>query len=60
MIRIIGLENIKLKEKRVIKPWWVFIYSSEDLYNWKDEGIALKIHDDIKSRLQKAVWNDQK
>jgi hypothetical protein len=26
----------------------VHVYSSEDLYNWKDEGIALKIHDDIK------------
>jgi hypothetical protein len=32
----------------------VHVYSSEDLYNWKDEGIALKIHDDIKSRLQKG------
>jgi hypothetical protein len=32
----------------------VHVYSSEDLYNLKDEGIALKIHDEIKSRLQKG------
>jgi hypothetical protein len=32
----------------------VHVYSSNDLYNWKDEGIALKMHDDPKSRLQKG------
>ncbi|HAH56249.1 MAG TPA: beta-glucanase [Flavobacterium sp.] len=29
------------------------VYSSKDLYNWKDEGIALKVIEDEKSMLQK-------
>jgi len=32
----------------------VHCYSSKDLYNWKDEGIALKITDDTTSLLQKG------
>ena len=31
----------------------VHVYSSKDLYNWKDEGIALKMLDDTTSMLQK-------
>ena len=27
----------------------VHVYSSRDLYNWKDEGIALAVCDDLKS-----------
>lgn len=32
----------------------VHVYSSKDLYNWKDEGIALKMLDDESSMLQKG------
>jgi len=32
----------------------VHVYSSIDLYNWQDEGIALKMHDDENSMLQKG------
>lgn len=32
----------------------VHCYSSKDLYNWKDEGIALKMSDDTTSLLQKG------
>ena len=32
----------------------VHCYSSKDLYNWKDEGIALRITDDTTSLLQKG------
>ncbi len=39
----------------------VSCYSSKDLYNWKNEGIALKVHDDTLSKLQKVVLlKDQK
>lgn len=31
----------------------VHVYSSKDLYNWKDEGIALKMAEDQSSMLQK-------
>lgn len=31
----------------------VRVYSSKDIYNWKDEGIALKMLDDTTSMLQK-------
>lgn len=31
----------------------VHVYSSKDIYNWKDEGIALKMLDDKNSMLQK-------
>ena len=30
----------------------VHVYSSKDLFNWKDEGIALKVKDDTTSMLQ--------
>lgn len=32
----------------------VHVYSSRDLYNWKDEGIALKMKNDLNSMLQKG------
>lgn len=32
----------------------VHVYSSKDVYNWKDEGIALKMLDDTTSMLQKG------
>jgi len=32
----------------------VGVYSSKDLYNWKNEGIALKVVDDTTSMLQKG------
>ena len=32
----------------------VHVYSSKDLYNWKDEGIALKVSDDPKSDIVKG------
>lgn len=32
----------------------VHCYSSKDLYNWKDEGIALKVSEDTKSDIQKG------
>lgn len=32
----------------------VHCYSSKDLYNWKDEGIALQVSDDVKSDIQKG------
>lgn len=32
----------------------VHVYSSKDLYNWKDKGIALKMLDDENSMLQKG------
>lgn len=32
----------------------VGVYSSKDLYNWKNEGIALKVHDDPNSLLVKG------
>lgn len=32
----------------------VRVYSSKDVYNWKDEGIALKMLDDTTSMLQKG------
>ena len=32
----------------------VRVYSSKDIYNWKDEGIALKMQDDTTSMLQKG------
>ena len=32
----------------------VHVYSSKDIYNWKDEGIALKMLDDKNSMLQKG------
>jgi hypothetical protein len=32
----------------------VHVYSSQDLYNWKDEGIALKVSDDPQSELPKG------
>ncbi len=32
----------------------VHVYSSKDIYNWKDEGIALKMLDDENSMLQKG------
>lgn len=44
----------------------VHVYSSKDLYNWKDEGIALKMKEDMTSNLQvgsiverpKVIFND--
>jgi hypothetical protein len=37
------------------KSWvGVHVYSSKDLYNWKDEGIALKMHEDTTSLFQKG------
>lgn len=44
----------------------VHVYSSKDLYNWKDEGIALKMKEDLTSKLQvgsiverpKVIFND--
>jgi len=37
----------KLEGKKGNSAWvGVHCYSSEDLYNWKDEGIALKVSDD--------------
>jgi len=32
----------------------VHVYSSKDLYNWRDEGIALKVSDDPESEIQKG------
>ncbi|WP_417444492.1 glycoside hydrolase family 43 protein [Joostella sp.] len=32
----------------------VRVYSSEDLYNWKNEGVALKVENDTTSMLQKG------
>jgi len=32
----------------------VHVYSSKDLYNWKDEGIALKVSDDPESEIVKG------
>jgi hypothetical protein len=32
----------------------VHVYSSKDLYNWKDEGIALKVSDDPQSDITKG------
>lgn len=32
----------------------VHVYSSKDLYNWKDEGIALAVHEDTTSLLTKG------
>ncbi len=32
----------------------VHVYSSEDLYHWKDEGIALEVHEDTTSLLVKG------
>ena len=32
----------------------VHVYSSKDLYNWNDEGIALKVSDDPKSDIAKG------
>lgn len=32
----------------------VHCYSSKDLYNWKDEGIALKVSDDLSSDIAKG------
>ena len=32
----------------------VHVYSSKDLYNWKDDGIALKVSDDPKSDITKG------
>lgn len=32
----------------------VHVYSSKNLYNWKDEGIALKVSDDPKSEIVKG------
>ena len=32
----------------------VHCYSSKDLYNWKDEGIALKVSEDLKSDIAKG------
>jgi beta-xylosidase len=32
----------------------VHVYSSKDLYNWKDEGIALRVSDDPKSDITKG------
>jgi len=45
----------------------VHAYSSADLYNWKDEGVALKISDDPKSPIvrgcilerPKVIWNQR-
>lgn len=44
----------------------VHVYSSKDLYNWKDEGIALKMKEATSSKLQvgstverpKVIYND--
>jgi hypothetical protein len=33
----------------------VHVYSSKDLYNWKDEGIALQMKEDTTSKLQKGA-----
>ena len=32
----------------------IHCYSSKDLYNWKDEGIALKVEDDPNSEITKG------
>lgn len=32
----------------------VHVYSSRDLYNWKDEGIALKVGDDAQSPIERG------
>ncbi len=32
----------------------VHVYSSNDLYNWKDDGIALRVSDDPKSDINKG------
>jgi len=32
----------------------VHVYSSHDLYNWKDEGIALAVSDDLKSSIMRG------
>src|SRR5208283_5986670 len=32
----------------------VHVYSSKDLYNWKDEGIALRVSEDPKSEITKG------
>ena len=32
----------------------VHVYSSSDLYNWKDDGIALTVHEDSSNALQKG------
>ncbi len=43
----------KLEGKKGNKAWvGVHCYSSKDLYNWKDEGIALKTEEDTKSDIQ--------
>ena len=40
----------------------VHCYSSNDLYNWTDEGIALPVSDDPKSEINwtRAVWHYRK
>lgn len=45
----------------------VRVYSSKDLYNWKNEGVALKVKEDTTSMLQrgsvierpKVIYNDK-
>ena len=34
----------------------VHVYSSKDLYNWKDEGVALRMSDDPKSDITKGCF----
>ena len=42
-ILIIGSASIKQKELPEIMRWSSHCYSSKDLYNWKDEGVALSV-----------------
>ena len=39
--------------------WGVKLYSSDDLYNWKDEGIILSPSDDINSPLHPTQCMDR-
>ncbi len=48
-----GEHKIKGKEGNKAQVG-VGVYSSKDLYNWKNEGIALKVHDDPNSPLVKG------
>ena len=40
--------------------WGVRLYSSEDLYNWKDEGIIVPPSEDYEIRCTRhSIWTDR-
>ena len=52
---IIGLASTRRREKlAMFAQVGVHCYSSKDLYNWKDEGIALSVSDDESSPIVKG------